>query len=362
MNTTTTTTTAASRPAALAMASDLGAHTVADVVAAAHEYWPASGAGLLPGKAKKSLKAADRIHAWANAHHVTSLAELTGATAAQMLCEVTDAKSLDQAKRRETLHLHRNTLIALRGLVLVTDPTLYRRTTQRPGNDSLAAGLPELPNRSEVKGRALHDDEILLTRTLVHIELREANDPKVLAAYLLAETGVPQVPSTQLSVDSLNDRTSPTRVTFNNTWASESRQATRTLKFDTFTATAMARVTAHLREGNTPLTYSGNQPGTRGASASLNPVITRFLRRAGITTTEITAKSPELWRAHRALTKNNDITTARKLHGGKTNNLLTALKARTDEDDLHLGLLHIVDRATGTRIATVPAAEAYDQI
>lgn len=345
-----------------AMVEDLFDHTVSDAVTSAHAYWPAGAAGVAPGKAKKVLKAADRIRTWAAAHDLTRLADLTGDTAARMLCAVTGAKSLKAEKAREALHLHRNTLIALRGVVLIT--TLAdRKNTNRPGGDSLAAGLPELPDRSSRKGRPLFDDEILLGRTLVEIDLLEHNNPRVIAAYLLADASVAQVPSTKATINDLDDPTNPSYVVVDNLWSDRERRDERLrVKFSKYTSAALARTLTRMNTTNTALTYTGNQPGSKGAAASLNPVLKRFLKRAGITTTEVTAQSLDLWRANRALINDGNFAAARKLNGGSTHNLLAALKVHLDDSALHTGFVTVIDNTTGETVARAKTSDVYDRI
>lgn len=350
-STMTTTTTAASRRTKHRMIDDITTHTVAETAAAALTLWPALT--LCPGD-KKAAKSLRRITAWADQQQVTLLSELTGPVAGAMLRELTGGKNLAQVtdpKALDRLHRLRNTLIAMRGTVLIADETLQRRRSDRPASDSLALGLPALPARTPQKRRPLEDDEIMLGRVLVEIDLRERAPVLPVIAYLLGESAVRPMPSTTLSTNSFDDRSQPTTVTRPGVWGAKERK----LPLTEFAARNMARALLRLPEGKQRLTYTGARPGKKEAAASLSPVISRFLARAGIECRTITPLGLSLWRPYRALVVKQNFTKARYLHGGTVDSLLNDFKADTDESDIYNDIIHIYCRISGNRIATVPA-------
>ena len=343
------------------MTSGLGDHNVADVVEQAVLLWSPEGMHLHPGDTSKVIKTAHQIQAWATQHGIASLAGLTGQTASQMLRDLTNIRNITtttKPKQLDRLHRLRNALIALRGAVLITDDGDNRLRAHRPAGDTLAAELPTIAPRSPQKRRPLEDDEILLARTLVEIDLREEADLLPLLAYLIGESGVRCQPSTAVTTESLDDRDNPTTIKVQRVW----REGTRRVKLDPYVSQTLARVLARTPAGARALTYQGKQPGTGPAGASLTPVIQRFLRRAGIDSPEITQMSLAMWRPWHALTVDNNIRRARKYHGGRTRNLLAELHCQLDEENLHKGLVDVVHRPTGKTVARVPAHHCNDHI
>lgn len=338
------------------MMEDLGSHTIASVATNAHTLWVKMN--LYPGDTAEILALVDQISAWATNHDITTLADLTGTTAERMFCDIAGVKALDARHNRDqlnALHRLRNALSALRGAVLIADKNLKRRRSDRPGDDSLSAGMPALPSRTGVARRPLCDDEILLTRTLVEIDLREEGQPLPLNAYLLAETGLMGMESTKVMTADLDDRHEPKTVDGSGVWGF----GARTLPLEPFVANAMSRTLLSLREGTQPLSYGGNTPGTKAAAASLTPVIGRFLSRAGIDDPSVTSKSLSLWRAHHVLRTTENFKAAKKIHGGRARNLLVDFKCTVDETQLHKKRVVIRDHED-KKVATVRAKHVND--
>lgn len=337
------------------MISNLGDHSVATVVEQAAILWGPDGLGLYPSEITKILKPAHQIRDWAATHGIERLADLTGPIAATMLRDITDIADLTKVskhKKLDRLHRLRNTLVALRGVVLIADDGQDRLRAYRPKGDSLAADLPTVAARSSQKRRPLEDDEILLGRTLVEIDLREHGEVLPIFAYLIAESGVRCQPSSTVTTDSFNKPVDPTKVRVPGVWGLKDRK----VKFSPYVARSLARTLARTPAGTRPLTYTGKNPGKESAGASLTPVIQRFLRRAGIDSPEVTQSSLVLWRPWHALTAHNDMLAARKYHGGRaTENLLADLHCLLDEEDLDSGCLRVIHRPTGRKVARVRA-------
>ncbi|HTW17287.1 MAG TPA: hypothetical protein VMF51_19325 [Nocardioides sp.] len=113
-------------------------------------------------------------------------------------------------------------------------------------------------------------------------------------------------------------------------------------------------------DGPQRLTYTGGAPGTKKGSASLKPAIERFLRRAGVADVDVKAKSLALTRPYRVLRQTESFKAAKKIHGGKTHNMLRDFKNTINEDMLCEGKVHVLD-PRGKIIAKVKASHLYDR-
>lgn len=330
-----------------AMVDDLGHVSVQTAADLARATW--GPMNLYPGDLKAILPVVEAIEGWAAANAAPNLRDLD---ADQMLRQLSGATTLTgklSASKRDRLHLLRNALSALRGTALF-NTTTGRKRSDRPANDSLDRGLPTLPARTGVAKRPMTDDETLLGNILVEVDLLEQAPVLPITAYLIGAAGVHTMESTGLCTDHLNHRTEPTTVSAKGLWG----WAGRDVPLDAFTRNALARTLAQTAPGSQRLTYTGGKPGTKHASASLSPVLTRFLRRAGIADPNVTAKSLSVTRPYRIIRQDNDFKTARKIHGGKTCNLLVDIKCTLDESTLHKGKIGIRDHA-GERVAKVKA-------
>jgi hypothetical protein len=344
----TTTSPTRSRRPVQTMAADLHGVTVAEALDAAEVLWPT----LHPTDAEAALAVARTILTWATKNDTVTLTDLTDTTAGRMLTALTGEKNLTafaKPKTADRIHLVRNTLTALRGTALATRTDHTSKRSHRPAKDSLDAGLPAVTPRTQLARRPLRDDEILLARLLVEIDLREGADPHTLHSYLFAEIGLRTSESVCLTTKGLDDRTAPTQVVAVGAW----KLGEHAVKIPTYPQRALARTLPLLREGTQPLTYTGSNQG-KGASASVDPKITRFLARAGVTGPDLTARSVSLWRADHALRAHSSLKKANRIHGGRVSNLLHDLRYRTDDSQLHHGVLLIRDH-TGKTVAKVPA-------
>jgi hypothetical protein len=333
------------------MTADIAGHTIDEALEALTVL--CTEMGLFPGDATEHLALAGRIRDWATGHHISDLDELTGNIAENLLRDLTGVTQLTQfpkAKQAEALHQARNALMALRGAVLVARTNHTTKRGQRPAKDSLAAGLPPIADRTQLRSRALRDDEILLARLIVEIDLMENAPTAPIHTYLFAETGQTVMENTKIERDHLDHPLTPTRVIGSGVWKSGERE----LKLDTYVRSALARTLRTLRPGNQPLSYKGAEPGTKAASASMNPVLTRYLARAGVTGGDITAKSVNLWRPDHILRTERNLKKAVRVHGMRTTNLLHALHYTTDETSLHKKKVTLRDH-NGKTVAKVPS-------
>ncbi|WP_030484826.1 hypothetical protein [Nocardioides aequoreus] len=331
-----------------AMVDDLAHVTVQQAAELARASWELMS--LYPGDVETILETVQVIEQWAHANNAPDLRDLD---ADKMLRKLAGAKTLDgylSPKKLDRLHLLRNTLSALRGTVLLhmTNP---RKRSDRPAHDSLDRGLPTLPPRYDRARRPMTDDEILLGNILVEIDLHENAPLLPITAYLIGAAGVHTMESTALTTDHLNHRTEPTKIHAKGLWG----WSGRTVSLDTFTAHALARTLSTNAPGTQRLTYTGTSPGTKEACASLNPVVTRFLRRAGVADPDVTVKSLTVARPWRIILHDRDFKTARKIHGGKTNNLLNDISCTIEETDHHKGKILLLDKESGHPVAKVKA-------
>lgn len=304
---------------------------------------------LYPGDLAAILPTVEAIEEWATAHAAPNLRDLDADKMLRELAGVTTLTGKLSAKKRDRIHLLRNTLSALRGTVLF-NATTGRKRSDRPANDSLDQGLPTLAERTGIARRPLTDDEILLGNILVEIDLLEDAPILPINAYLIGAAGVHTMESSDLSTSHLDHRTEPTSIAAKGLWGWTGRN----VPLDAFTRNALARTLAETAPGTQRLTYTGGKPGTKEASASLSPVLTRFLRRAGIADPNVSAKSLSVTRPYRVLRQDNDFKTAKKIHGGQADNLLVDIKCTLDESTLHKGKIGILDSA-GERVAKVKA-------
>lgn len=304
---------------------------------------------LYPGDLEAVLPAVAAIEEWATANGSPNLRDLDADKLLRQLAGVTTLTGKLSVKKRDRLHFLRNTLSAMRGTVLY-HATTGRKRSDRPANDSLDAGLPALPARTGLARRPLTDDEVLLGNILVEIDLLESAPMLPINAYLIGSAGVHTMESSDVSTDHLDHRTEPTSITAKGLWGWTGRD----VPLDAFARNALARTLADTPAGTQRLTYTGGNPGTKEASASLSPVLSRFLRRAGIADPNVTAKSLSVTRPYRILRQDNDFKTAKKVHGGKSNNLLVDINCTLDETTLHKGKIGILDH-TGRTVAKVKA-------
>ncbi|MDN4160421.1 hypothetical protein [Nocardioides abyssi] len=335
------------------MVSDLAHASIRDAAALARATWEPMG--LYPANPAEVNAVIEAIEAWAGERDIYYLLDID---ADRMLRDLADVKSLDGRLTHgqlDKLHLIRNTLTALRGTMLFVRDSTDRRRSDRPARDRLDAGLPELPNRFAQRSRPLTDDEVLLSNILVEIDLLENAEPLPIAAYLVAESGIRTMESCAVTTEHLDDRHEPRAIAAKGVWG----WPPRTIELDDHAANALARVLACMPDGHQRLTYKGGSPGTKEGSASLNPVIERFLRRAGIADTDAKAKSLALTRPYRILRLTENFKAAKKVHGGKTHNMLTDFNCTLNDDTLYEGKVHVID-AHGDTIARVDAGHLYD--
>jgi hypothetical protein len=352
---------------------DIGHTTVTTAIEHATTF--VTKLGLYPGSDKKLLKTYAKIADWCAEQRVERLADLVDDTAVSLICDLADVadlsnglnvrpstgaryRSLTQARaeaaeRRQRAHRIRNILLSLRSATVLTH---RRDRKQRLTDDNLAFGLPVLPGLEDRKGRPLTDEEILLGRFLGEIDRAERATPLSSLAYLIGETGIRPIESTTLDTDALDSRTNPTTITAPGAW----EFGQRTVKLDRYVAATLPLLLTQLRRGPQPLTYTGASPGTGAATASLDGVIVRHLRRAGVTDAEVSPKSLSLWRVQRALVHGQNMKKARKYHGGATANVLADLKLYASEDDLLDGQVHLQRHDTEHVVASLAAGHFYD--
>jgi hypothetical protein len=332
---------------------------------------------LYPGKTRKLAKTYSKIAAWCADNDVDRLDRIVDDTAARLIADVAGVSDLHPqpsiaggsvritrgalnhalataVRERRRIHHTHDALVSLRSATVLTRS---RTRKERVTDDSLAHGLPALPCLEDRKGRPLTDEEVLLARLLVQIDLAEGALPRPLIGYLLGESGVRPLESTSLDTTDLDDRALPTTVTAPGVW----NFGRRTVKLTGYAAATMPLLLPQLRRGDQPLSYDGAAPGHPKAHASLSDVIKRHLRRAGVTDPEITAKSLNLWRVHHVLVGTGNMKKARKYHGGRTINVLEDLKLTFNENDLAADrVVHLHRRDNEEHIVSVPAKSFYD--
>lgn len=262
--------------------------------------------GLIPATAQHDLHAALET--------IQQTATRLGIVRADQL--VTDHKSLlstltgvaaitqfHDSATAEPLHLFRNLLLAIAAAATGTfngDPRgLYQRMTA-------------LRARTHSHRRPLTDDEIVLLRTMVHLEggARTAKGPKVRPAiYALVESGMTPGETTHFSLgDITGDHENVDMVLA----AGNGHIEARFLPVDTFNALVLSQLTQFAHETgtarNTTLTYTGrvNVPGSVQATASSQRILDRLLDQAGVANTDTTATSIRLWRLEKAYRAQGD--------------------------------------------------------
>ena len=357
------------------MLCDLGDTTVGNAADSARTF--ISKLDLYPGKSEKLFALLDRIQDWCNRQDVTRLADVVDATAEQLIrdvadvadlaCEVRSAKTARGASRvpltqaraeayrlRQRAHRVRNALVALRAATVFLN---QRHRKQRLVDDSLAIGLPTLPNLEDRKGRPLTDEELLLCRFLFQIDQQENEQPRNLLADLLGADGVRPIESTASLTDHLDDRLLPTQLTIpDGPWDFGGR----TLQLSPYVSSNIGLVVKRLRPGSQPLTYAGDAPGLGSSTASLGLLLVRRMRRAGIVDSKVTAKSLSLWRVMHTLVTTDDMAATREIHGGRTYNVMQDLKLHFNEDDILDGTVQLLRRDTDQVVAKVPTTSFYD--
>lgn len=346
---------------------DLGGATIQDAFKAACTV--IDTLGLNPGSAILLDEDLVMITDWCASQSITRLADVVDDTAHQLIVELANLSGLtfrptlsgpDMTAARIQVrcdlaraHRMRNMLIALRSAALVLRA---RKDRHRLATDTITAGLPDLPPLEDRKSRPVTDDEILLARLSMEFEILEGGNPRPLLAYLVAESGGRSAESVRLTTDDLPNRTDPTQITSPRVWS----ENTRTIVFTTYARDTLPVLLHQLREGDQPLTYTGAQPTTPAACAALDGVLSRLLRRAGVTDVDVTPKSLSLWRVQHHLVNDTDITEARRIHGGQTANVLADLKLDHDETGLAEGVVYLRRRDTREVVATLNSQTFYD--
>jgi hypothetical protein len=322
------------------MIADLAGYHTAEAVEVAQTLLDEDGA--YPGPVDAAAAALTRVGEWAVRHRVEQLGDLTGARAEQLLLDVTGAGSLHPMDpvAADALHLHRNTVSMLRLMVLLTRPSTASRRSDRPGQDTIAAGLPEIGPRTGYRVRSLRDDEIALGRLLVALDLEEKAPLLPLHNYVLSEAGIVPMEITAAATSELTwDDQVPVRITVRGVH----QRGRRPVDFDDWQRHILGiTVPAHQRSGRPYLAYAGAAPNTKEACASTSPTLVRFLRRAGITGRDVSTGSVALWRADHTLRHQRDLGAAANTTGTTPELLLKNLHYAVEELNIHRGVATLV--------------------
>jgi hypothetical protein len=310
------------------MVADLVGYHTADAVEVAQTLLDEDG--TYPGPVVAAAAALTRVREWAACHRVEQVSDLTGACAEQLLLDLTGAKSLrtmDPAAG-DALHLHRNTISMLRLMVLLTRPSALTRRSDRPGQDTIAAGLPKIGPRTGYRVRALRDDEIVLARMLVALDLHEHAPLVPVHNYVLSEAGLVPMELTHAATGKLTwDDQTPTGITARGVH----NRGPRRVDFDAWQQHILSiSVPDYQRSGRPYLAYTGSAPGTKDACASTSPTLVRFLRRAGITGRDVSTGSVARWRADHTLQHQRDLGAAANITGTTPGLLLKNLHYAVD--------------------------------
>lgn len=308
--TTKTNATAKSKPTKIhAMPAALGTMSIAEAIAEFHLFDVRMG--LIPTASQHDL-----LQTLETIERTTKRA---GITRADQL--VTDHKSLlstltgvgaisqfHDSNAAEPLHSFRNLMLAVAAAATGSfngEPRgLYQRMTP-------------LRARTHSHRRPLTDDEIVLLRTMIHLESSAKAKSVRPAIYALIECGMTPGETTHFSLgDIVGDHESVETVLA----TGNGHIVSRFLPVDAFSASVLARFTQVAHDAgtarDTPLTYTGrvNVPGSVQATASSQRIIDRLLDQAGLANTDTTATSIRLWRLERAYRTHGD-TFAQELAG-----------------------------------------------
>jgi len=242
----------------------------------------------------------------------------------------------------------------LRLAVLLARPSAVTRRSDRPGQDTIAAGLPEIGPRTGYRLRPLRDDEIALTRMLTSLDLVE-NAPLVpVHNYVLSEAGLAPMEITAARTGDL-------------IWDEEAavglkakgvhKRGRRHLRFDYWQQeTLKLTLPDYQRSGRAYLAYTGANPDTPAACASTSPTLKRFLRRAGITGADVSTGSVALWRPDDVLQQKGDLNAAADVAGTHAGLVLKNLHYTVDEINVHRGVATLVPFDTRP-VVHVPAGQ-----
>lgn len=322
------------------MVADLAGYHTAQAVAVAQTLL--DEAGTYPGSVDAAAAALARVADWADRHGVDQVSDLTGDRAEQMLLDVAGADSLHPMgpATTECLHLHRNTISMLRFAVLLARPSAVTKRSDRPGQDTIAAGLPDIGPRTGYRLRALRDDEIVLARMLTALDLKEQAPLLPLHNYVLSEAGLTPMEITHAATDHLTwEEQIPTGINAKGLH----KRGRRLLRYDPWQQHILtSTLQQHLPSGRGYLAYAGAKPGTKEACASTSPTLTRFLRRAGISSRDVSAASVALWRPDHVLQHQRDLAAAAEIAGATPALLLKNLHYTVDEISVHRGIATLV--------------------
>ena len=312
--------------------------------------------GLFPGVVHATSTALSNIAMWSRRHHVEQISDLTAGRAEQLLLDLTGLVSLQpmDPEGGESLHVHRNALIMLRQAVLLSRPSVVTRRTDRPAQDSIAEGLPEIGPRTGYRLRALRDDEITLARMLTALDLHEKAPLIPIHNYVLSEAGHLPMEITDAKTSNLiwSDET-PTGITAKGVHG----RGVRRVDFDPWQQHVLSiTLPSHQRSGRPYLAYTGSAPGSQAACASTSPTLRRFLARAGVTGRDVNAGSVALWRPDHVLQHRGDLAAATEVIGCPRGLLLKNLHYTIEEISLHRGVATLVALDTRPDVR-VPAGQ-----
>lgn len=213
--------------------------------------------------------------------HKSLLSTLTGVAA---------ITQIHNSATAEPLHLFRNLMLAVAAAATGSfsgDPRgLYQRMTR-------------LQARTHGHRRPLTDDEVVLLRTMVHLEGSAKAKSVRPAIYALIESGMTPGETTHFSLGDIGGDHENLEMVLA---AGNGHIVPRFLPVDAFNASVLGRFTQVARDAgaatNTTLTYTGrvNVPGSVQATASSQRIIDRLLDQAGLANTDTTATSIRLWR------------------------------------------------------------------
>ena len=325
------------------MIADLAGYHTAQAVEIAQTLLDESD--TYPGPVDNAAAALTRVGDWATSNRVEQISDLTGALAEQMLLDLTGAESLHtmHPPAAEALHLHRNTINMLRLVVLLARPSAITKRSDRPGQDTIAAGLPEIGSRTGYRLRALRDDEIVLTRMLAELDLNERAPLLPLHNYVLSENGMCPMEITAAASDRLTwEERAPVGIEVKRE-IERKRDRPRLLRFDPWQQHILTvTLPDYMRSGRRYLAYTGKDPDTKEACASTSPTLKRFLRRAGLTGCDVSTGSVALWRCDHVLQQQRDLAAAADIAGAHPGLLLKNLHYTVDEINIHRGVATLV--------------------
>ena len=322
------------------MVADLAGYHTAEAVEIAQTLLDETG--TYPGSVDAATTALTRVDEWARRNRVGQISDLTGAHAEQLLLDLTGAGSLHtrDPEGAEALHLHRNTISMLRLVVLLARPSAITKRSDRPGQDTIAAGLPEIGPRTGYRLRPLRDDEIILNRMLAALDLNEDAPLVPLHNYVLSEAGLAPMEITAAATDNLTwDEQTPVGIEARGVH----KRGGRRISFDPWQQHILSITVPHyIRSGRRYLAYGGENPASKGACASTSPTLKRFLRRAGLTGRDVNTGSVAWWRCDHILQHQHDLAAAADIAGAAPGLLLKNLHYTVDEISVHRGVATLV--------------------